>query len=84
LPIANSRLIALDQQGVTFKWKDYRIAGRDRHKRMTLATDEFSPCRSEPILAGRGASLFGNACQPIDIAEPYFDRFFQKRLEIVE
>lgn len=39
--IANSRLIAVDEQGVTFKWKDYRIEGRDRYKRMTLATDEF-------------------------------------------
>jgi predicted Zn-ribbon and HTH transcriptional regulator len=39
--IANSRLIAFDQHGVTFKWKDYRIEGRDRYKRMTLATDEF-------------------------------------------
>src|ERR1700716_205304 len=39
--IANSRLIACDEQGVTFKWKDYRIEGRDRYKRMTLATDEF-------------------------------------------
>jgi predicted Zn-ribbon and HTH transcriptional regulator len=39
--IANSRLIACDQQSVTFKWKDYRIEGRDRYKRMTLATDEF-------------------------------------------
>jgi hypothetical protein len=39
--IANSRLIGFDQQGVTFKWKDYRIAGRDRYKQMTLATDEF-------------------------------------------
>ena len=39
--IATSRLIAFDQQGVTFKWKDYRIEGRDRYKRMTLATDEF-------------------------------------------
>lgn len=38
--IANSRLIACDEQGVTFKWKDYRIEGRDRYKRMTLATDE--------------------------------------------
>ena len=27
--------------GVTFKWKDYRIKGRDRYKLMTLATDEF-------------------------------------------
>jgi predicted Zn-ribbon and HTH transcriptional regulator len=39
--IANSRLIAFDEQDVTFKWKDYRIAGRDRYKSMTLATDEF-------------------------------------------
>jgi hypothetical protein len=39
--ISNSRLIALDHTGVTFKWKDYRIEGRDRYKRMTLATDEF-------------------------------------------
>ena len=39
--IANSRLIAVDEGGVTLKWKDYRIEGRDRYKRMTLATDEF-------------------------------------------
>jgi hypothetical protein len=39
--ISNSRLIALDHNGVTFKWKDYRIEGRDRYKRMTLATHEF-------------------------------------------
>jgi len=39
--IANSRLIACDQQGVTFKWKDYRVEGRNRYKRMTLITDEF-------------------------------------------
>ena len=39
--IANSRLIAFDERGVTFKWKDYRIEGRDRHKQMTLATFEF-------------------------------------------
>jgi hypothetical protein len=39
--IANSRLITCNQQGVTFKWKDYRIEGRDRYKQMTLATYEF-------------------------------------------
>ena len=39
--IANSRLLALDEQGVTFKWKDYRAKGRTRQKTMTLATDEF-------------------------------------------
>jgi Putative transposase/Transposase zinc-binding domain len=39
--ISNRRLIAFDNKGVTFKWKDYRIEGRDRYKTMTLATDEF-------------------------------------------
>ena len=39
--IANSRLIAHDERGVTFKWKDYRCKGRKRHKTMTLNTDEF-------------------------------------------
>jgi hypothetical protein len=39
--IANSRLIALDDAGVTFRWKDYRAKGRERAKVMTLAIDEF-------------------------------------------
>ena len=39
--IANSRLLAFDGNGVTFKWKDYRAKGRTRHKTMTLDTDEF-------------------------------------------
>ena len=39
--IANSRLLAFDGQGVTFKWKDYRSKQRFRHKSMTLSTDEF-------------------------------------------
>lgn len=39
--IANSRLIAFDERGVTFKWKDYRQQGRTRHKTLTLASDEF-------------------------------------------
>jgi Putative transposase len=39
--IANSRLIACDRSGITFRWKDYRAEGRDRQKVMTLATAEF-------------------------------------------
>jgi hypothetical protein len=39
--IANSRLIACNHAGVTFRWKDYRAEGRDRQKLMTLATAEF-------------------------------------------
>ena len=42
--IANSRLVALDERGVTFRWKDYRDKGdqdQPRHKTMTLSADEF-------------------------------------------
>jgi hypothetical protein len=39
--IANSRLIALDERGVTFQFKDYRAKGRCRYKPMTLAVAEF-------------------------------------------
>jgi hypothetical protein len=39
--IANSRLLKFNEQGVTFKWKDYRSKQRFRHKAMTLKTDEF-------------------------------------------
>ena len=39
--IANSRLLARDQQGITFRYKDYRADDRARQKVMTLATNEF-------------------------------------------
>ena len=39
--ISNSRLLSLDERGVTFRWKDYRAEGRTRHKTMTLTAEEF-------------------------------------------
>ena len=47
--ISNSRLLSLDERGVTFKWKDYRVKdgakdgtkGKTRHKTMTLGAEEF-------------------------------------------
>ena len=39
--ISNSRLVAMDERGVTFRWKDYRDKGRTRHKTMTLSAEEF-------------------------------------------
>ena len=39
--ISNTRLIAYDGRGVTFRYKDYRADGLARHKAMTLAADEF-------------------------------------------
>ncbi len=41
--IANSRLVATDRHGVTFRWKDYRArsAGKVWRKTMTLTAPEF-------------------------------------------
>ena len=39
--ISNRRLLAFDEHGVTFRWKDYRAKGRTRYKTMTLAAEEF-------------------------------------------
>ena len=41
IAISNRRLVAWDDTGVTFKWKDYRLEGPDRYKTMTLAVGEF-------------------------------------------
>ncbi len=39
--ISNSRLLAADPTGVTFKYKDYRIEGPGRYKTMTIKPGEF-------------------------------------------
>jgi len=39
--ISNRRLIAMDERGVTFGCKDYRLKGQARYKAMTLAPEEF-------------------------------------------
>jgi hypothetical protein len=71
--ISNSRLIALDDKGVTFKWKDYRIDGRDRYKVMTLATNEFIRRFLIHVLPGgfhriRHYGLFANGSRADNIA----------------
>src|SRR5262249_22440231 len=39
--ISNSRLLALDERGVTFRYKDYRRNGQARYRTMTLSAGEF-------------------------------------------
>ncbi len=39
--ISNSRLLDLDERGVSFRYKDYRRNGQARYRTMTLAPDEF-------------------------------------------
>jgi hypothetical protein len=71
--ISNSRLIALDHNGVTFKWKDYRVEGPDRYKVMTLATHEFIRRFLSHVLPGgfhriRHYGLFANTSRADNIA----------------
>jgi hypothetical protein len=49
--ISNSRLVSLDERGVTFRYKDYRRNGRQRFRTMTLAADEIH----QALLAPRSA-----------------------------
>jgi hypothetical protein len=39
--ISNRRLVAFDEQGVSFRWKDYRAKGKTCYKTMTLSAEEF-------------------------------------------
>jgi hypothetical protein len=39
--ISNSRLVAMDKETVTFKWKNYRVKEQNRQRTMTLTHDEF-------------------------------------------
>ena len=54
--ISNSRLLAMDERGVTFRWKDYRVKdgakGKTRHKAMTLTTEEFMRRFLQHVLPG--------------------------------
>ncbi len=71
--IANSRLIADDERGVTFKYKDYRDKGRTRHKTMTLAAKEFIRRFLIHVLPNgfhrvRHYGLLANACRADNLA----------------
>jgi hypothetical protein len=75
--ISNSRLLAMDQRGITFRWKDYRVKdgapGKSRHKTMTLAADEFMRRFLLHVLPGgfhriRHYGLLANGCHKASIA----------------
>jgi hypothetical protein len=71
--IANSRLITLDDDGVSFKYKDYRINGTARHKVMTLSAHEFIRRFLQHVLPSgfhriRHYGLFANGGRSANIA----------------
>jgi hypothetical protein len=48
--ISNSRLLDLDERGVTFRYTDYRRNGRARFRTMTLAPRRVHQALSAPVL----------------------------------
>jgi hypothetical protein len=93
--ISNRRLLAFDETGVTFRYKDYRRSGADRQQVMTLAADEFirrfllhvlprgfHRIRHYGLLAGssRTASL-GLARELLDVAAPPDDDVEQEPVD---
>jgi hypothetical protein len=75
--ISNSRLVSLDDSGVTFRWKDYRARGKEPGKAfiktMTLAAGEFIRRFLLHVLPDgfhriRHYGLFASAVRAINIA----------------
>jgi hypothetical protein len=71
--ISNRRLIAADETGVTFNYKDYRIEGPPRYKTMTLPAHEFIRRFLIHVLPGgfhriRHYGLFANGSRADNIA----------------
>jgi hypothetical protein len=71
--ISNSRLIALDERGVTFRWKNYRAKGKTRYKPMTLSPEEFMRRFLLHVLPGgfhriRHYGLLANCSRSVNLA----------------
>ena len=72
--ISASRLVSLDERGVTFRYKDYRVDGPDRRKLMTLAASEFMRRFLIHVLPPsfhriRHYGLFANAARAANLAK---------------
>ena len=72
--ISSSRLVSLDERGVTFGWKDYRAEGDARRKLMTLDADEFIRRFLIHVLPTgfhriRHYGLFANAARSANLAK---------------
>jgi hypothetical protein len=71
--IANSRLIALGDNRVTFRWKDYRAKDGERYKTMTLEAPEFIRRFLSHVLPSgfhriRYYGLFANGGRSVNLA----------------
>jgi hypothetical protein len=67
--IANSRLMTLDERGVTFGYKDYRRNGQARYRTMTLSAGEFIRRFLLHVLPKRFHRIT-TGCSPAPAAKP--------------
>jgi hypothetical protein len=68
--ISNQRLVAFDERGVTFRWKEYRATGRTCYKTMTREAGEFM--RRFLLLCCPAASIASvtTVCSPTPCVAP--------------
>jgi len=71
--ISNSRLLSMDERGVSFRWKDYRAKGKTRYKAMTLSPQEFMRRFLLHVLPGgfhriRHYGLLANGSRKVSLA----------------
>lgn len=72
IAISNSRLLRISEEGVTFRWKDYRRKGGERKQVMTLTPEEFIRRFLLHILPDgfhriRYYGLFANGCRKANL-----------------
>ena len=68
--ISNSRLIALDEAGVTFRYKDYRRNGDERYRTMTLDRTSSSAASCSTSCPRASTASATMACSPAPPARP--------------
>jgi hypothetical protein len=68
--ISNSRLVAPDERGVTFRYKDYRRTGQARHRTMMLTPDEFIRRFLLHVLPKGFYRIRTTGCSPVPATRP--------------
>jgi hypothetical protein len=68
--ISNSRLVGLDERGVTFRYKDYRRDGRERFRTMVLAPTSSSGASCFTFCRMGSTASATTDCSPAPPARP--------------
>jgi hypothetical protein len=68
--IANSRLVSLDERGVSFRYKDYRRNGQARFRTMTLEPNEFTGASCCMFFPSGSIASVTTDCSPAPPARP--------------